>query len=314
MSPRVRRKWRPPLALVVGGTLAGVLCVPLVGIAYFRVAGNVMGWAETAWMIGWMAVVSTAILGFLLWRLVLRPVYAVTAHAHALKTGQMDVPLPVSFGTPELSELGQSVIDMGATLNNRAATMRAYADHVTHELKSPLTAIAGAAELLQDAQDDQDRVVLAATIQDAASRMEQLLADLRKHAAVSVARTGGQAGLESVLPAVAGLKIEVRRTGIIPMPSEDLAAVLTQFAQNAVTHGATHLQLSWDAGVLQIHDNGAGVDAGHQSRLFDPFFTTTRAQGGTGMGLSIVQALAAAHGGQVRFVPSQSGAWFEIAF
>lgn len=314
MSRRVRRKWRPPLALVVGGTLAGVLCVPLVGIAYFRVAGNVMGWAETAWMIGWMTVVSTAILGFLLWRLVLRPVYALTAHARAMKIGQVDAPPPSYFGTPEFSELGQSVIDMGTTLHSRAATMRAYADHVTHELKSPLTAIAGAAELLQDAQDEADRKALALTIQQAATRMEHLLADLRRHAAAGTARAGGQADLARVAAGLPDVEVVVHKGGVLPVPADDLAAILTQLAQNAVTHGATRLELSWRDDVLHIHDNGAGVAEGNQSRLFDPFFTTTREQGGTGMGLSIVQALAAAHGGQVRFVPVRSGACFEITF
>ena len=145
---RIREKWRPPLALVIGGTLAAVLCMPLIGVGYFRVAGNVLGWGETTWMIGWIAVVSTAILGFLLWRLVLRPVYALTTYAKAVKEGRSDVPLPPHFGTPELSDLGVAVHEMATTLQNREAGIRAYSDHVTHEMKSPLTSIAAAAELL----------------------------------------------------------------------------------------------------------------------------------------------------------------------
>ena len=311
---RVRRKWRPPLALVVGGTLAGVLCIPLVGIAYFRVAGNVMGWAETAWMIGWMAVISTAVLGFLLWRLVLRPVYALTAHARAMKTGRVGAPVPTFFGTPELSELGQSVIDMGETLHNRAATMRAYADHVTHELKSPLTAITGAAELLQEAQDDADREALALTIQQAAMRMEHLLADLRRHAAAGTDRRQGHSDLAAAAKELSGIDILIRNGGRLPMPLDDLAAVLAQFSQNATMHGAQSLTLDWQQNVLTVQDDGVGVASGNQGRLFDPFFTTTREQGGTGMGLSIVQALIGAHGGQVRFVPDENGAKFEILF
>ena len=112
MPERVRQKWRPPLALVLGGTLAAVLCLPLVGIAYFKLAGNILGWAETAWMIFWMAVVATCVLGFLVWRLVLRPVYALTEHAKAVKAGARDAPVPRHYGTPELSELGQAVIEL----------------------------------------------------------------------------------------------------------------------------------------------------------------------------------------------------------
>lgn len=314
MQPRVRRKWRPPLALVVGGTLAGVLGLPLVGIGYFRVAGNVLGWAETSWLIAWMAVMATAILGFLLWRLVLRPVYALTAHARAMKAGRLDAPLPAHFGTPEFSELGQSVIDMGTTLHHRADSLRAYAGHVTHELKSPLTAIAGAAELLQDAGSAQDRADLARTIAEAAARMEVLLGDLQNHAAAGMARSGGAAELSKVAALLEGVEVQVAEDGRVPMPADDLHAVLQQFAQNAATHGATTLVLGWRDGVLSVQDDGRGVAQGDRDRVFDPFFTTTRDQGGTGMGLSIVQALVAAHGGQVAYVPGERGARFEVRF
>lgn len=314
MPQRVRRKWRPPLALVVGGTLAGVLGVPLVGIGYFRVAGNVLGWAETAWLIAWMAIISTTILGFLLWRLVLRPVYALTAHARSMKAGRVDAPLPPHFGTPEFSELGQSVIDMGETLHNRASGLRAYADHVTHELKSPLTAITGAAELLQGDVDQKDRAALAATIQDAAARMEHLLSDMRAHAAAGLDRAGGQAALGEVAATLSGIDVQVTQDGTLPISPEDLQAVLMQLAQNAVAHGATSLKLQWGDGTLQVMDDGNGVAAGNQSRLFDPFFTTSRATGGTGMGLSIARALLGAHGGKIIFVPTDKGARFDISF
>ena len=89
MPRRVIRKWRPPLALVLGGTLATVFFLPIVGIGYFRVAGGVLGWAETTWMIGWMAFVATVILGALLWRLV-RTLYAENEGA---------VAAPTHFGT-----------------------------------------------------------------------------------------------------------------------------------------------------------------------------------------------------------------------
>lgn len=314
MPQRVNRKWRPPLALVVGGTLAGVLGVPLIGIGYFRVAGNILGWGETAWLIAWMAVISTSILGFLLWRLVLRPVYALTAHARAMKAGRVDAPLPPHFGTPEFSELGQSVIDMGETLHNRALGLRAYADHVTHELKSPLTAITGAAELLQGEVNQADRAALAGTIRDAAARMEVLLRDMRAHAAAGLERSGGRADLAEVAASLTGADVQVIHGGTLPIAANDLHAVLTQLAQNATAHGASRVELRWADGVLQITDDGRGVATGNQSRLFDPFFTTTRTAGGTGMGLSITRALLGAHGGKIVFVPTDQGARFEISF
>lgn len=312
MSGQVRRKWRPPLALIVIGAMAGVVAMPVLGLTYFRVAGNVLGWAETAWLILWLAVASAGILGFLLWRLVLRPVTALTTYAHDMKTGRAGSP-PAHFGTPEFSDLGQSVIDMGATLHNRAATMRAYADHVTHEMKSPLTAIAGAAELLDDATEDERRA-LASAIADSAARMDHLLRDLRRHAAAGLARPGGEVLLSDAAAQVAGVAVHLRRDGKVPMSQDDLAAVLRQLSQNAVSHGADAMNLDWEAGKLLVADNGTGVAEGDRDRLFDPFFTTTRAQGGTGMGLAIVRALIGAHGGTIAHVPTKKGAVFEISF
>lgn len=316
MQRPVTPKWRPPLALVIGGTLAAVLCLPLIGIGYLRLAGNVLGWAETTWLIGWMAVVSTAILGFLLWRLVLRPTYALTSYARAVRRGRADVAPPDHFGTPEFSELGRSVIDMAATLNNRAASMRAYSDHVTHELKSPLTAIVGAAELMEGDLEPSDYQALSGTVADAAKRMQRLLDDLRRHAAASQVGEAGFCNLESAVLAleIPGLEIAVVDAGEVPLSCSELSVVLTQLCQNAADHKATTVSITWQRDTLRISDNGCGISPGNQGRIFDPFFTTRRDVGGTGMGLSIVRTLLLARGVQIALIPTQDGACFEINF
>jgi len=313
---QVSGKWRPPLALVIGGTLAGVLCLPLIAIGYLKIAGDVLGWREMAFVFGWMAIFATCILGFLLWRLVLRPVYALTSHARAVREGRGDVAPPQQFGTPEFSELGRSVIDMGKTLQSRAASLRAYADHVTHELKSPLTAISGAAELLQSDLSDADRLALAGTIADASARMEHLLDDLRRHAAATQAGGSGSAVLSEVARAIqAGdLKVEIGQDGTLPLPAGDLTVVLTQLAKNADEHGARQLLLNWSGEVLSVNDDGTGIADGNQARVFDPFFTTRRDIGGTGMGLSIVATLLSARGARIELVPTPKGTLFEITF
>lgn len=314
MQRDLRQKWRPPLALIIAGAMTGIVAVPVLAITYFRIAGNILSSKETALTIVALALVSAAILGFLLWRLVLRPVTALTQHARAVAAGRSDSVPPRHFGTPEFRALGQSVIDMGDTLGNRATGLRAYADHVTHELKSPLTAITGAAELLQGDVDAADRAALAVTVQEAAQRMEILLADLRRHAQAGQRPDTGAADLAAAAAAIDDVQVEVRRGGILPMPQEDLTAVLTQLAHNAAAHGADALTLEWAGGILRVQDNGSGVASGNRGRIFDPFFTTTRGQGGTGMGLSIVQAMLAAHAGRIALIDSAEGACFEIVF
>ena len=320
MSGGVRRqiikKWRPPLALVIGGTLAAVLCLPLIGIGYFKLAGNILGWGETTWLIGWMAYLSTAILAYLLWRLVLRPVYALTAYAKAVEAGQTDAPLPPHFGTPEFTALAASVDDMAKALQNREAGIRAYSDHVTHELKSPLTSISAAAELLEAGVDDsEDRAQLLASIRTSSTRMQSLLDSLRALAAARVPYGRGPTLLSDVVSALPStLTLTVRENAPLPLDATGLTAVLEQLTQNAARHGATELQLSSKDAVLTVADNGKGVAEGDRARIFDPFFTTRRSGGGTGMGLAITRAMLEANGAEITLLPSTSGAKFEIRF
>lgn len=307
-------KWRPPLALVIGGTLAAVLLLPLFGIIYLRLWGNVLGWGEAAWLIGGLAVVATCVLGFLLWRLVLRPVYALTGYARAMKSGY-DVPAPAHFGTPELRALGASVTAMGDSLNSRAEGMKAYADHVAHELTSPLTAIQGAAELLEAGTSPEDTRALSKTIHEASTRMQTLLDDLGHHARAATSVGSGTCRLSDAASGLeVALEVHVAHDGPVPLARVDLATILTQMARNAAEHGATHLTLARDERGLRVSDDGPGISAGNRARVFDPFFTTRRADGGTGMGLSIVRSLVQARGGQISLLEQGPGAQFIINF
>lgn len=305
------RKWRPPLALVLGGTLAAVMGVPLIGIVYFRVAGNILGWAETAWLLGWLAAAATLLLGFLLWRLVLRPVWALTHYARALQRGHANAPAPQQFGTPELHNLGRAVTDMGATLHGRATQLRAYADHVTHELKSPLTALRGSAEMLQTETTDEMRGELVQSISEAATRMEQLLGDLQRHARASQSAGPGHTHLQPVAQA---LGLDWQGEATVPLSEPDLKAVLTQLVQNAHDHGARKVRLDVHDAGLDVIDDGPGIAEGDRPRIFDPFFTTRRETGGTGMGLSIVRSLLEANGAEINLIKSDQGAAFRITF
>ncbi|KJZ18861.1 sensor histidine kinase [Loktanella sp. S4079] len=308
MPRRVIAKWRPPLALVLGGTLAAVFFLPILGITYFRLAGGVLGWAETAWMIGLMALVATLLLGFLLWRLVLRPVKTLTRFTRA--EGALDV--PQHFGTPEFSRLGQSLISMTETLQNREAVLRSYADHVTHEFKAPLTVIQGATELLNDdGLAQEDRAKLLAGVSDAAKRMQALLDSQRALAQAQEPMPEGECQLSDV---AAGFRaVDVEQDGRVPLTQEVLMLVLGHLVDNALAHGATQIRVAFADNKLRVSDNGPGVSDGNRTRIFDPFFTTRRDAGGTGMGLPIVARMLQGQGAQIRLIEG-SGAVFEISF
>ena len=316
---RITQKWRPPLALVLGGTLGAVLCLPMAGYLALRFGMLDMAPNEAAFVVIGAILATTLLFGYLLWRLLYRPVITLARRAEALADGAPDAldPLP-QYGTAELQELGQSVLDMGATLYNREASIRAYSEHVTHELKSPLTSIAGAAELLQGDIDAEDRIRLVQTIRTASGRMEILLNDLRRLAAARVQLGRGRTELSDVMPelqvAYPVLTFAISGQGVVPLDRQGVVAVLSQLCQNAAAHGANHVELTMDHGQLIVQDNGSGIVDGDRSRIFDPFFTTRRETGGTGLGLSIVKAMLEASGAQIESEDSYKGARFRLRF
>ncbi|MFK7940113.1 MAG: sensor histidine kinase [Roseovarius sp.] len=316
MRRQIRQKWRPPLALVIGGTLAAFLTIPMVGIGYFKLAGFILGWGETTLMIFIMALVSTLILGLLLWRLVLRPVYALTAHAQAVRDGRDDSPLPPHFGTPEISALGQAVLEMETTLQDREAGMRAYTNHVTHELKSPLTSLIGATELLEGATGE-DRDQLVDTIRQSALKMQEQVDALRRLAVAREPLGRGPAVVSEVVAGLAprdGIEMHLDGDASLPIDAEALIAVLGHLLGNAAHHGADRLDLHASHDVLVVQDNGPGIAEGNRDRVFDPFFTTRRSAGGTGMGLAIVRTMLQAVGGEISLEASDAGARFRMEF
>ena len=304
------RKWRPPLTLVIGGTLLAVLVLPIIALVCLRALSPHLGWSQSFLLLGAGVALATGLLGYLLRRLIQRPVYALTDYARALRRGEPRA-APGQFGTSELQSLGQAIIEMGASLQGRATQLRAYADHVTHELKSPLTTLRGSAELLQTVEAPEARAQLVASIDQAAARMEQLLEDLQRNARASQSSGPGQTRLRPIAEA---LGVEVRTDGIVPVSTADLETILTQLVQNARASGATRVELSMTGQGLDIIDNGPGIPAADRERVFEPFFTTRRESGGTGMGLSIVSSLCQANGARVDLRESAEGAHFHITF
>lgn len=309
MRGRVRAKWRPPLTLVLAGPLAAVFLLPLLGIGYFRIAGGILGWRETIFVIGWMGLMAALILGFLLWRLVLRPVRDMTRYAESVTSGDAGPDLPEHYGTPEFSRLGQSMADMARVLQGREAVVRSYADHVTHELRSPITAIQGAAELLDDPDlPAPQREKLLANIGQATKRMSALLAAQQTFARAADPDQPGQARLSDCLT---DLPVDLVQDVRVALPAPVVRVTLEHLVGNALAHGATQVTLTGQPDGFTLHDNGPGISAGNRARIFDPFFTTRRDAGGTGMGLAIVRRMLEAQGAEIT-LENGEGAVFRV--
>ena len=307
---RIAVKWRPPLWIVVAVTLCVVLSLPIIGIVFVRYLWPVLGYQEAVYVAGVGVLVATFVMGWGLWRLLLRPVTAMRERVSGLRQNAPDALDPLEhYGTADMQALGQSFLDMGRALQNREAVLRSYADHVTHELKSPLTVVRGAAELLAMPDlpiDERER--LLGRIETSVERMTALLDAQRSLAQAQEPAARGHVRLSDVAQGV-----EVIKDGVVPLSEDALRLVLDHLIGNAAAHGATQVSVSYD-GKLAVQDNGSGVSKGNAPRIFEPFFTTRREAGGTGMGLSIVRRTLEAHSAQIALVPSDQGARFEITF
>ncbi len=283
-----------------------------------------------------LAVLGTTLaLGLVFARAVTQPIHALVARTRDVGTGPGAGFAPATrHGTREIALLAASFDGMAARLNERSDYIATFAAHVSHELKTPLTAIQGAAELMRDADaagdplTPQERRRFLDNIVADTGRLAAMLHRLRELARADNPRAEGTAALDAVLAdlgrsyAAGSLS---PRLAIVPegssglrvrMAAENLEIVFRHLADNAARHGASALRVraSREGGTVRVEaaDDGEGISPANRDRVFDAFFTTRRESGGTGMGLGIVRAMLRAHGGAIRLLDRPGGAAFEL--
>ena len=312
MSAGGLRKWRPPLWLVLGGALAATLAFALAGLVALRYLGPEIGFRQAALLLAALIGLLTLALAWLLARLLLRPIQALARYAAETRQGTAEV--PAHFGTREIYAMAQGVIVMAQALQSREATIRSFTDHVTHELKTPVTALIAAAELLEDGDLAPGDRALVAQIGSAARQMQAQLASLRAMAAAREPGHHGACRLADLALHIEGLRLEIIGADMaLPLAESGVRLCLKHLMENAISHGAQAMRLEAREGALLAVDDGPGISPGNRPHVFDPFFTTRRESGGTGMGLAIVASLLAAHGGSIALVSPPEG-WRGAAF
>ena len=325
MSRFVEPKWRPPLMVVLGGSLLAILVLPIYAALIADILTPLTGRRRAVFIVAGGSFIATLVLGWLLWRLILAPVQALAARAEQIRAGGAPEGLD-HYGTPEIGELAQAVLDMAEVLQSREMAVRGYTDHVTHELKTPLTAIRGAAELLSAEEDLSPQTQkLVSTVAGAEKRAVKLLEAAREIAGARIPEHRGTTNLGQCLPELRSRFAELKIVAVnerepLPLASSGLQVVLGHLAENAHEVGATTLTLETGRDAngpwMTVSDDGPGISDGNAAQVFEPFFTTRRDVGGTGMGLAIVQTLLLAHGCLISIEPTGDvdGTRFRIQF
>lgn len=229
-----------------------------------------------------------------------------------------------AFATTEASE---------EAARQSEARMRRFVADASHELRTPLTTIKGFAELYRQGAIT-DPALLMDRIEHESTRMGLLVEDLLMlarldaqrpverrpvdllalasdavHSARAVAATHQQDGTERPI------ELEIRSgAGTLEILGDEarLRQVLANLVNNALVHTPSdaavtvRLTPAEDDVLLEVVDTGPGLEPDQAERVFERFYradaSRSRESGGSGLGLSIVQALVAAHGGTVSVV------------
>ena len=255
-------------------------------------------------------------------RTLVMPIQRIARGAERLASGETgEFASQRPYRVVEIARLSDSVAAMAGNLQQRTVFLRDFAQHVSHEFKTPLTALGGTVEVLRDHLDEMTPAQRQHFLDNARSdvdRLNQLTLRLLELAqadigtgdeitdVLEVARSLDHATVRA--PSNANVRAHIRR--------ESLEAALTNLVTNAREHGASRIDVRaetlGDNVEVWVEDDGPGISDGNQSRIFEPFFTTRRDDGGTGLGLSISRSLVNAAGGTIELAPAKTGAAFKI--
>jgi two-component system OmpR family sensor kinase len=232
-------------------------------------------------------------------------------------------------GRDDVSDLTRTVNDMLDRLDTALTSQHQLLDDVRHELKTPITILRGHLELLDSARVDEVERTRALAI-DELDRMTALVDDIEALAESQVAipawqvvnaahftaevfdKARGIGGHTWVLGTVADVPVELDQSRV--------TQAWLQLVDNACKYspaGSTIELGSTDLGddvKFWVADAGPGIPAGSEDRIFERFgrIDSGRGVSGSGLGLSIVKAIVAAHGGRVSLSSTEHGSVFGL--
>jgi len=274
---------------------------------------------------GLVGAVLAGAVAFVLSRAVARPVARVSAASRSLASGESPRPVPVA-GPTEVASLAASFNHLAHELRRTQDAERSFLLSVSHELKTPLTAIRGHAEALQDGV--LEPAPTGTVIEREARRLERLVGDLLDLARLrrrAFAARAERVDLEEIALAAFerhtlaarsfGLELQVlaEPDAVATGDPDRLLQALSNLVENALRstpRGGT-VRIVARPYRLEVVDDGPGIAEADLERAFERFYLYDRYEGerrvGTGLGLAIVRELVEAMGGAAE-VRSERGA------
>jgi two-component system sensor histidine kinase CreC len=273
---------------------------------------------------GLLALLLATALAYLLSAYITRIIWDLASRAERIAAGESNVRLE-TWTRSELGVLARAVGKMREKLEGKAY-VEEMATTLSHELKTPLAAIRGSAELLEDGaiNDPAARATFLGNIQSEVQRLDRIVSELLKLSRIEthvldeplvpadvapVVREMGELYRNRAPDCHIDFSSRIENEPLVVRISElQLKQLLANLLDNAFQFtpagGAVHFDAKSENGAVEfrIRDNGIGIEPELVSKIYDRFFTTenprTRMRG-TGLGLAIVKSIVAGHDGKI---------------
>ena len=291
----------------------------------------------TFWqLLALIPVVVFLVIGFSI--LIARPIRQIDAAIRRLGGGQFAAPVMVN-GPEDLEQLGERLEWMRRELLDLERQKNQFLRQVSHELKTPLTALREGAELLSEeavGKLSPEQREIAEILRHNSVELQKLIDDLLSFGASQFRKVTvdlAPVDIGQIIERVsADQRLAVRARGLtldiasedvmLSADSEKLRVVLDNLLSNAVKFspagGLIRIAARVDGETLELDviDQGPGIVPEDRVRIFDPFYQGRHAGAGpvrgTGIGLSVVKEYVFAHGGSVEVVDSRQGAHLRV--
>ncbi len=251
---------------------------------------------------------------------ILAPVRNITTTAHSITETDLSGRIPPSSPDPgdEFGVLTATLNDVLDRVESAVSGRRRFLDDAGHELRTPITIVRGHLDVMT-ATDPQDVRQTVALVDDELERMNRIVSDLLllaraeqpefiRRTVVDVAALTDEIFGKASRLADRNWVLEASSPAHAPLDAQRITQAVLALADNAVHHTGAGDRIGIGSQLadgrirIWVSDTGSGIDEDEQKIIFDRFSrgrsATTRTDG-AGLGLSIVRAIAQAHGGAV---------------